>query len=373
MDKKFLLTKINKNSALPAANQLARQLIWLIAEGTIKEGEQLPSIRNYAELLNIHYHTVRAAYHILEQKNLVRINPRIGTIVQKYIPFASIDQKEFPDTNFIAVLVPSLSDFYRQVIDGIESVAIESKQIPVILSCHEDPIYAERQYRNLSARGIKGFINISIGFPNEFYANFKQKENLNVPLVFLDVVESGTHSLTIDTASAIGLAVSHFLDHGYNDLAFINCPSEWPIGREALKGFRLALKKRGIEFSQTSVFSVPDFGYQAGQFVIEKMIQYNSLPRAIVTISDNLAFGAISELKQKGFQIPQDVAIIGYNDILPSSIIDPRLSSIALPLYEMGRQTMLSLNKVLKGNLKGWIRKSFSGQLVIRDSCGCEK
>jgi DNA-binding LacI/PurR family transcriptional regulator len=251
-------------------------------------------------------------------------------------------------------------------------VALESRQTPVILSCHEDPIYAERLYKNSSARGIKSFINISVGFSTEFYANFKQKENLNVPLVFLDVVESDTHSLTIDTPSAIGLAVNHLLDHGFDDLALINCPVDWSVGREALKGFRLALEKRGIEFSQSSVFSVPDFGYQAGRFVIKRMIRDDSLPRAIVTVSDNLAVGAISELKDKGLHVPQDVAIIGYNDILPSSIIDPRLSSVALPLYEMGKQTMLTLNKVTKGNMLGWVHKTFSGHLVIRDSCGCE-
>ena len=140
-------------------------------------------------------------------------------------------------------------------------------------------------------------------------------------------------------------------------------------GLEELYG---ELEKRGIELGQTSIFSVPDFGYQAGRFVIKRMIQDGSLPRAIITISDNLAFGAISELKHRGLDIPQDVAIIGYNDVLPSSIVDPRLTSVALPLYEMGRQAMVSLNLVLKGNLNGWLRKSFSGYLVIRDSCGCK-
>lgn len=371
IDKKYILPKINANSALPPVNQLARQLTWLIADGTIVKGEKLPSIRDYAELLGIHHHTVRAAYHKLEQKNLVSVKPGIGTIVKEYQPFSSTPLQEHLDSELIAILVPGLTDFYHQIITGIEDIAFGEGFIPIVLNCHDDPIYAEAIFNNLSARNIKAVINISLGFSNEFHEKFIRLENLTIPLIFLDVVDAKTHSITLDTSGAIALATSHLVEHGYSSLGLINCPSEWPIGREALNGFHQALRDRRL--SGKSVFSVPNFDYSAGRFVVERMIQDKALPRAIVAVSDSLAIGAISALKDHSLRVPQDVAIIGYNDIPPASYIDPPLTTIALPLYDMGKQTMLSLNAILNGNVDTWIHKDFSGQLVIRNSCGCEK
>lgn len=373
IDKKFEIPKINKDSPLPPANQLAQQLTWLIADGVIKKGEKLPSIRAYAAELDIHHHTVRAAYHQLEGRNLLSIKPGIGTIVEEYIPFISTLHEAFIDNELIAILVPGLTDFYQQIITGIEDIAHRDGLIPVVLNCHDDPFYAEAIYKNLSARNIKAVINVSLGFSDEFHEKLNKTENIKIPLIFLDVVDSKTHSISIDTSGAIALAAAHLLEHSYLDLALINCPKEWPVGREALLGFQQAIEAKGLSFIERSVFTVPNFGYEAGRFVIEKMIQENALPRAIVTVSDNLAIGAISALKDHGLRVPQDVAIIGYNDISPASFIDPPLTTIALPLNDMGKQTMLSLNKILKEDVDSWIHRNYSGQLVIRNSCGCKK
>jgi DNA-binding LacI/PurR family transcriptional regulator len=371
IDKKFQIAKINKNSAFPLANQLARQLTWLIADGVIAKGEKLPSIREYAQYLEIHHHTVRAAYHQLEERDLVSVRPGIGTMVQKYTPFISIPHTDHVKKDLIAVLVPGLSEFYQEIISGIEDVAFSNRLIPVVLNCHDDSNFAEATYKLLSARNITGIINISLGFSDEFHENFLNRDNLNIPLLFLDVIDAGTHSLTIDTASAIALAAAHLLDHDYVDVALMTCPVDWPIGREALKGFQRAFEARGLSLNENSVFSIPNFGYQAGRFIIERMLQDHTLPRAIVAVSDNMAIGAISALKENGLSVPQDVAIIGFNDILPASFIDPPLSTIGLPLYDMGKLAMLSLNTILSGKVKSWIHKRFSGRLVIRKSCGC--
>jgi DNA-binding LacI/PurR family transcriptional regulator len=371
MDKKYLIPKIKQHSAISPANQLAGQLTWLIADGVITKGEKLPSIRDYAKVLHIHHHTVRAAYHKLEESHLVSMRPGTGTIAREYFPFISTPYEAFLDQEMIAILIPRLSEFYQNIIFGIESATDEKRLIPIILSCHNNPIYAEAIYNILSARNIKGIINISIGFTDEFYEKFLKIENLNIPLVFLDVVEAESHSLTIDTAAAIELATGHLIDHGYADLALLNCPSDWPIGREAIKGFRSALQSKGFTQQEKSIFTVPGFGYDAGHFIIERMLNNQELPRGIVTVSDELAIGAISALKDNGFRVPQDVAIIGFDDIPSASFIDPPLTTVSLPLFEMGQQTMLALGNVLNGYLEDWFHKSFSGRLVVRESCGC--
>lgn len=372
MDKKFLIPKITKNAALPVANQLARQLSWLIADGVIKPGEKLPTIREYAQELNIHHHTVRAAYHLLGERAIVDINPGVGTVVKGYFPFTHEAVNSYLDQRMIGIFVPSLADFYQQIFSGIENIARKNHLIPFVLSCHEDPIFAEAMYKTLTARGITGFINISQGFSDAFYKDFSLAKNLNVPLVFLDVVDAQSHSIIIDTPAAIGLAVDHMLGHGYRDITLVNCPSDWPVGREALKGFHHALEIRGVSPQSSNVYTVPNFGYDAGRFVIERMLKMQTLPRGLVTVSDNLAIGAISALKDHSIKVPEDVAVIGFNDIATATIVDPPLSTISLPLFEMGQYAMLSLVKILEDEVDEWISKKFSGQLATRASCGCE-
>jgi DNA-binding LacI/PurR family transcriptional regulator len=101
------------------------------------------------------------------------------------------------------------------------------------------------------------------------------------------------------------------------------------------------------------------------------MLKNNALPQAVVTVSDNLAIGVITELKEQGLHVPKDVAVIGFNDIAAASVVEPRLTSIGLPLFEMGQQTMLTLTNVLNKDNQNWIHKEFLGKLVIRESCGC--
>jgi DNA-binding LacI/PurR family transcriptional regulator len=369
---KYLVIRIDKGSTLPAATQLANQLTCLIADGVLTKSEKLPPIREYAKVLDVHHHTVRAAYHQLEENQLVTIRPKIGTIVQEYHPFLSKKRLNFVENDLIGILVPSLSDFYQEIISGIESVALENKLIPVVVNCHDDPYYAEGIYRNLSARNVIGIINISLGFSDDFDVEFSKDENLNVPLVFLDVTDAKTHSLTINTSDAIYQAACHLIDHGCEDLALVNCPEDWPIGREALRGFERALKTKDEADTHSRIYTASDFKYASGEFIAERIVKSTSLPRGIVTVSDHLALGLLTGLSKYGIRIPQDVTIIGFNDIFAVSIVNPPLTSIALPLFEMGKQAMLVMNQILQGNVDKWIHKKFSGKLVVRESCGCE-
>jgi LacI family transcriptional regulator len=371
MDNKFRIIKLDKSLAFPIANQLAEQLTWMIAGGIIEEGETLPPIREFADLLGINMHTVRSAYHILEKLTLVTIKPKIGTVVQKYIPFVTVPKKDLLKNELIAVFIPDLSDFYNQLLKGIEFSARKNDLIPVVISCNEDPIYAERIYRNISARNFSGAINISIGFNDAFYEEFQDEKFSHIPLVFVDVNAATSHRIIIDTEAAIYDATNHLIQHGYKDIALVNCLEDWPMGREILRGFKRALSESEIQPKQDMIFSVPSFTFEAGVFCGERILQKLQLPQAIVSASDTLALGAISAFYKNDLKIPDDIAIVGYNDIPLAKTSTPPLTTVSLPAFEMGEFAMNTLSDVIKGVTTSWVEKTFYGNLVIRDSCGC--
>lgn len=363
--------KLDKTSQEPLTNQLTRRLTWMIADGVVNEGEKLPPVRELSEILGIHYHTIRASYHQLEDRGLVSIRPNIGTVVLAYVPFSSAKSRDSQDRGLVAILLPSLSEFYQHIIQGMEAVAQKHRITPLVRVCGEDPLYAEKIYKQLSAKGFSGFINISLGFSDEFYSSFQKSQNLDVPLVFLDSQEANTHTVSIDTSAGICLATEHLLSHGYDSIGLINCPEPWPIGREAVKGLDQALKNSDVDRDRVRIFNVPGFTFDAGRYIAEHLLKEGPLPRALVAVSDNLAIGMMTELINHGIRVPDDVAIMGYNDTLQSTIFNPPLSTIALPLYEMGTKTMEALLSVMKGGKKSWIKEVFTGHLVKRTSCGC--
>jgi DNA-binding LacI/PurR family transcriptional regulator len=101
------------------------------------------------------------------------------------------------------------------------------------------------------------------------------------------------------------------------------------------------------------------------------MLQSSPLPRAIVCAGDELALGAITAIHEYGLRVPQDIAIIGYNDIPISATTRPSLSTIALPALEIGAQAIRSLLRIMKKEVRAWETHAFSGKLVLRESCGC--
>jgi DNA-binding LacI/PurR family transcriptional regulator len=372
MDKRFSTIQLDHSSAFPLANQLARKLTWMIAAGDITEGETLPNIRDFSETLGIHMHTVRAAYHILESRHLVSIRPRVGTVVGKYVPFPTT--KKYVDTleGLVGVLIPDMADFYQQVMEGISSILGPGNLIPVVIPCSEDPYFAEAIYRTISARGFAGVLNISIGFSDEYYQVLRSQNNMAAPLVFLDDVAAFGHRILLDTPGAVSTAVHHLaVIHGCRKISLINCPPDWDTGKEVLRGYRNGLEETEIEYSADLVYSVPDFTFEAGRFCGEKILANGESPDAVVAAGDMLALGAISAFKTGGVKVPDDIAVIGYNDIPVSSISDPPLTTIVLPSFQIGARGAEILLEVMNGMNKGWIEETFAGELVIRKSCGC--
>ncbi len=370
MDVKYLLVKLEKDAPLSLVHQLARSLKWMMATGEIKEGEALPNIREFADALGIHMHTVRAAYHLMEDSGLVTIKPRAGTRAKAYVPFQGALEDHSPH-QFAAVLVPMLTDFYNQIMAGMTAILEAEDLIPVVIPCREDPYFANSIFKTLSAGNYCGIINISIGFDDDFALELRWQITTNTPIVFVDDFLDFGHRIDFNTSGAIHQLTTHLGEHGYRKIALISCPGFWPIGSEVRTGYAQALEDLGLEVDESLCVTVPTFTFEAGKFCVERMLAQKKLPDAIVAASDTLALGAIASLKAAGLQIPRDIAVVGYNDIAYSKFSDPPLTTAVLPAYKIGVSSAKMLLRILKGGLETWQHEQFDSELIVRRSCGC--
>jgi len=366
------LIHIHRDSSLPIVNQIVDQITWLISTGEIKTGEKLPPIRQAAQSLGVHMHTVRSAYHHLEDKGLVTTRPGQGTIVQTYVPFRMGTQTASPASHLVGILLPDITPFYTEFIRGVEEIAREANSLIMVIKVGENPILAEKYLDLLLSKNVDGIINASLGFSDEFQQRLNEGSlKLPIPIAYADCPGLPHSSVCLDTIGAASQAATHLLQHGHESVALINAPREWPLGSQILAGFEQGIHATGASASQMFLATITDFSQSAGYQAGLKLVSAGLRPTAVFAISDTLAIGAIRAFKEKGLHIPQDIAIIGYTDIEIAALVDPPLTTIATPTFELGQQVMARLNEMIQTRSRHFENILLPTHLIIRQSCGC--
>ena len=363
---------IVRDSSMPIANQLCDQISWLISTGELKSGEHLPPIRSAANRLGIHMHTVRSSYHLLAQRELVSIRPGKGTVVLSYLPLTQKAVDQNPASHLIGILIPNLTPFYAEFLNGAEQAAKEDHYFIMVVKIGENPNLVEKYLDLLIAKNIDGVINSSLGFSHEFQKKLDDGEIiLPFPIVYADVPSHSHSAVQLDSAGAAYQAAVHLLEHGHNSIGLINVPQEWPLGNEIYKGFQDGLRARGGEAGQLFIRTVTDLsleaGYQAGLMLINSGLK----PTAVFAVSDSLAIGAIRAFKDQGLKVPKDMAVMGYNDLEIASLVEPALTSVSAPACDLGTQSVNMLLRLIGTRQKICENITLPTQLVIRRSCGC--
>jgi DNA-binding LacI/PurR family transcriptional regulator len=365
--------RINTRSDTPLTQQLARQLTWLIASGRLQPGDMLPSVRQLAGRLAISVNTVRSAYRKLEANGLVETRHGDGTRVRTHdaLLLAAIAGAERSHT--AGVILPSLANpFYHAVLEGIEEVAHGDHTMLFVTNSHDDLREAWRYYAQLSAKHVDGIIAVSHD-PSAFLGPDGGPPDSAAPLlpiVSVNWPDAAGYAVTMDSASAGYQGTQHLLAHGHRRVGLITWEREIPNVRLANAGYHRALREAGIAADPALVARVPAISMAAGRAGAHQLLRLAQPPTAIFTIADTLALGAISALKDAALRIPEDMAVVGFNDISPAALMHPALTTVHAPAHEMGAEAMRMLGDLIDGRQPDRRRVVLPTALVVRQSCG---
>ncbi|HEY5669592.1 MAG TPA: substrate-binding domain-containing protein [Anaerolineales bacterium] len=361
---------IQPASDLPLAFQLKQQITWLVATNVIKPGEKLPPIRVLAAQVGVHYQTVRAVYHQLSEDGLVAIRQGSGATV---LPFSGL-QLARPETSvhakMVGVLIAGMDPFYLPFLQGVEEVAEALPSLVVICNAEDNPVKAKLQINQLILRGMDGIIAASVGNLVQRELGFPQTGG-PFPIVYCDQPDTSGHVILFDAENAGYQAVKHLLDHGHRRIGIVTAPIDWPNMSECFAGYRRALMEAGIAPRQSLVSVTKGFSISQGSDAARSLLVGSNPPTAMFATADILAIGAQRAIKSEGLRVPEDVAMIGYNDIEIASMVEPALTSLAAPAYEMGRLAMGLLARLIAGERVNPTITRLETSLVIRRSCGC--
>jgi len=364
--------RIDPQAALPLSAQLQQQIVWLMASGELQEGDRLPAIRDLAKHLGINMHTVRVAYQKLEADGLVVSRRGVGTSVAGYDPRRLAQLAPDLPSFTTGVLIPGVNPFYVPFIRGVQAAARDTLQLLFICHFYDDPPLARRYINQLSAKGVDGLILASTRTVTLERKAVEGAEGGRVQsVVYVDEPDAPDYVVLLDSEGAGYRATTHLVEHGHRRVGFITGPLGWRNLRECYLGYQRALSSAGLDGDPDLVVEVPAFTIDWGCRAADKLLDQSSPPSAIFGAADILAIGAMQAIQARGMVVPDDVAVVGYNDIELAALVEPPLTTVSAPAYEMGVRAMTMLRHLHSGLPVQPRRVVLDTELIIRSSCGC--
>ena len=327
------------------------------------------SLKDIARELNVSISTVSRAL-----KDHPNISPEIKEKVRQlaeewdYRPNPLAMGLLRQNTRTIGVIVPDLvTHFFSSVISGIESYASEHGYYIIISSSYESYKKEKECIENLMNSRVEGLI-ICLSMETSDHSHFEDLHRKGLPLVFFDRVcmEERIPVVTVDNREAARKITEHLIQSGRSRIAQIAGPPFLNITIERTEGFLRALKDHGVPFTEDLLVHCK-LNPEDAAHATRSLLTLDNPPDAIIGINDTVAFAAMTEIKKHGFEIPADIAIAGFTDEYHASIVDPPLSSIQHPTYEMGQNAAKLLIGLLHGE-SGPQQIELKTELVIRES-----
>jgi DNA-binding LacI/PurR family transcriptional regulator len=275
-------------------------------------------------------------------------------------------------TDTIGVILPELIDeFFMDIIHGIDEEAYKANKFVLISSSHTQRNIIETLLEFMGSGRVDGVILMVPQLPQQTAELIKQSRR---PVILLNVTKDlkDVVSFNIDNYQGAFTITEHLIKHDYQTIAMIQGPAENCDAQERFRGYREALLQCGLPFEKNLTVS-GDFTVKSGYDGFNRLIKQSGKPEAIFAANDMMAVGIYEAVRQVGMKIPEDVAVVGFDDIYLSCLLQPRLTTVHVPIQELGSRAVRYLFKLTNGDIDPVLpyREILTTGLVIGGSCGC--
>lgn len=327
----------------------------------------MPTIRDVARQAGVSAGTVsnvlnRPSYVAPEKRRKV-----LEAIAELgYVPDASARQYRPGRQRTLGMVVVDLGNpFFVDVALGAETMAREAGAAFVVCNSGEDALREEYNLDMLVQQRVHGVMITPVDESNPRLGALLER---GVPVVFLDRVAGDRHCCSVVTNDVHGgqLAGLHLVDQGHRHLAFVGDPEASRQMADRHEGFVKAIGRTRCEMVMASDFKL-ETGRRAGRVIAE--MKPSERPTGVFCVNDLIAIGALQELTQHGIRVPEDVAIVGYDDLVWAGAAAVPLSSVRQPRDQLGRAaTRMVLAEIDEGSRHQHEHVVFQPELVVRAS-----
>ena len=333
------------------------------------------TLKDIAKALNLSISTVSKALRNSHEISLdtQRLVAEFATL-NNYRPNPIAQGLRSGRTKLIGVVVTNIdNDFFSQVINGIESIALEKNYTVIITQTHESWESEILTVQHLFSRAVDGLI-VSLSAETDNVDHFIELHDKGLPIVFFDRVtdELNTHKVISDNFKGAYDATEHLIQNGYRNIAHITSSNHLSITLERLEGYIKALENNHLKVDEEYIKYCSHGGMIKEEIEngLNDLLSLQNRPDAIFTASDRISTSTLSLLRKMDIKIPEQIALVGFTNSLSSEIFNPSLTSIVQPAFEMGKVATDMLIEIIESRrpIKRFEKRVLNTKLLIRES-----
>ena len=288
-----------------------------------------------------------------------------------YKPNLSARSLRTDRSNTIGIIVDDLlSPFTPSIVRGIQDYLHQHAYLSLIVNADWDPDLEKEAINTLVSYPVDGviFVEYSRRAVSEVLEQSK-KPRIFVHRLFGTPIKD---SIVPDDEYGASLAVRHLVSLGHTRIAYINGPHNWHNAQKRLAGYQAELASHGIAFDPLIV-QPGDWEFEGGYQATQNLLNLDRPFDAIFAANDAMALGAIYAIQDAGLRVPDDIAVVGYDNREFTTIFRPRMTTVTMPIYEMGWTAAEMILKKLTEEIEEFDEIKIRGQIQIRETCGADE
>jgi len=255
-------------------------------------------------------------------------------------------------SNSIGIVVANIDNhFFSQVINGIESIAYQEGYNVIFTQTHESYDLEVKNVNHLAHRSVDGLL-ISLSSETNNIEHLQKLQRQGLPIVFFDRVSDDmeTHKVIVDNFKGAYEATTHLIRSGYKNIAHITGAANTSVTRERLSGYEQALIDNGIKVNNQYIKYCQHGGKDPVEIknILDELLTNAVSPDALFTAFDRITTVTLGLLRQLKIKIPQHIALLGFTNTVLADVLNPSLSTVYQPGFEMGQEATKMLISLIK-------------------------
>ncbi|MBE1442328.1 MULTISPECIES: LacI family DNA-binding transcriptional regulator [unclassified Paenibacillus] len=285
----------------------------------------------------------------------------------KYQPSMVASALTGKSTFTVGLTLPDLANpFFAEIARAVEDRGHEYGFNVFICSTDNDPDREIKYFSLLTQKRVDGVI-VATRTQKDLFLKKLIQQNVPIALITGEMPTLAVDTVMVDDFLGGYQAGTHLVEQGHRRIAILAEDVNTMSNRERIRGCKQAMTSAGLEVDERLVAS-GDFTVSGGKEAMLRLLDMEEPPTAVFACNDLLAIGAIQGARERGLQLPQQLSVVGFDNTILATIIDPPLTTVAQPIQEIGRQAMDLLVQEIKGEKSMKQRVVLMPELVVRGS-----
>ena len=365
---------IDHRDPKPFYKQIYEDIVNQIRSGKLKVGDKLKTQHELVEMYDVSLITVKKALSDLINEGILYARVGRGSFVAR-LP-SKIDHTKHLT---IAYILKDLDNpYYQNMVSSVESNLSENKCNMMLYSSDNQRDREEQKIRYFIDMGVSGLILGSMShspFTSFLITELQEKQ---FPCVMVSHTEDPSMCFVgTDQVNGGFIATEHLIKTGYSDIGYVNGEEGNLVGEARKRGYIKALTEHNLPVNENYLYRIKVNGkrddFKSGYDIGVEFFNRSERPRAMFIYNDLSALGFIDALAEFGLKVPEDVAIIGFDDIAIGKSSANQLTSVHQPTDMIGKLAVENLLKIIHGEIPDApLNRSLNPELVVRESCGAK-